>query len=207
VLVCVLTFRCLWPALFLGRCNCAPDFRLCCHDTRSLPRMTDFSPAQKQHILSQYQAGVRGAGLGALARRYAVAGGKRTVQRWLSRWDGTPGSLVPRKSPGRPRLLSRAQVARHILAPIRAKNREARAVHYTELLPTVQAATGVRLSLRSVQRYGQRDLRCRDRRTQKKTKTERKLQCTVENRTARNRRRGTDQSNPSICLCDLFSLS
>ena len=101
-----------------------------------------------------------------------MAGGKRTVQRWHERWDGSPASLEEQSRTGRPRVLSRAQVSRHVRAPILAANRAHRAIRYSELLPRVQAATGQQLSLRSLQRYGKQELGAKQKHTKKRTAAE-----------------------------------
>lgn len=89
-----------------------------CCTRRCLPpaSMSDSTPQQKHSILTHYRAHDRGAGFDALARRFAVAGGGRTIQRWHSRWDGTAASLQHASGAGRPRTLSSAQVTRHVKA-------------------------------------------------------------------------------------------
>jgi transposase len=134
--------------------------------------MSEFSPGLKHRILSQYQPHCRGAGFGALAARYGVAGGERTVRRWFAAWDGTPRSLQRKSGSGRPRALSGAQATRYIYKPIQRKNRAHRAVHYTQLLPTVRAGTGKAISLRTVQRYGKNLYSAKNKRTEKRTAQE-----------------------------------
>lgn len=119
--------------------------------------MQHLSAEAKHHILLEYAPSEATHTFAALAERHAIAGGKRTVQRWHQRWDGTPASLQRKPGTGRARALSAAQVRRHIAAPIRNSNRAARAVRYTKLLPQVQAATGAQLSLRTLQRYGKEE--------------------------------------------------
>jgi transposase len=104
--------------------------------------MRAFAPQHKHSILTHYRAGVRGAGFDALARRFAVAGGGSLIRAWHQRWDGTPASLQEQPRSGRPRILSTAEVSRHVRAPILAANRAHRAVHYTTLQPAVQAKAG-----------------------------------------------------------------
>lgn len=116
--------------------------------------MKKFSADWKQHILEQYQPRSHDNSFEALARRFAVKGGKQTVQKWHQQWNGSAASLERKEGSGRPRKLSQAQVNRHIKSRIVAANRRAEAVHYPSILPSVQAATGTNLSLRSLQRYG-----------------------------------------------------
>ena len=134
--------------------------------------MSAYTPQQKHKILTHYHAGERGAGFDALARRFAVEGGGRTIQRWHSRWDGTPVSLQHQSGAGRPRLLNRAQVTRHVKPRILAANRRNEAVHYPDILPAVQAATGTDVSLRTLRRYGKEELGAKQRRGKKRTADE-----------------------------------
>jgi transposase len=132
-----------------------------------------FTQQLKHHILQQYQSRVRGHGFGALAQQYGVRGGKEVVREWYRRWDGTPLSLEEKARSGRPRILSSAQVKRHVAAAIRNRNRSARPVRYTELLPQVQAATDREMSLRTLQRYGHDEAGGRKTRGKKRTAEER----------------------------------
>lgn len=126
----------------------------------------------KHHILLEYSADDHTRSFAALARRHAIKGGASVVKRWHDRWDGSPHSLEEKARPGRPRLLSRAQVTRHIAAPIRNRNRSGVRARYTELLPQVQAATGRQISLRTLQQYGHDDLEVRKTRGKKRTTEE-----------------------------------
>lgn len=134
--------------------------------------MPHLSADAKHHILLEYAPRDNHRSFAALAARHAVPGGKQTVQRWHASWDGTPRSLERKQGTGRARVLSRAQVSRHVRAPILAANRAHRAIHYTDLLPRVRAATGSQLSLRSLQRYGKEELGARDKHSKKKTAAE-----------------------------------
>lgn len=127
----------------------------------------------KHHILLEYSPHGRDRSFAALALRHQIAGGARTVQRWHSRWDGTPQSLEEGERSGRPRVLSKREVTRHVTAPIRNSNRAARPVRYPKLLPQVQAATGKELSLRTLQRYGHEEAGGRQTRGKKRTAQER----------------------------------
>lgn len=117
--------------------------------------MTQFTPELKHHILQQYRPYTRDSSFEALARRYAVKGGRSTIRKWHSKWNGTAASLKHKQGAGRPRKLSAAQVNRHLKTRIVAANRRSQAVHYPSLLPAVKAATRSDFSLRTLQRYGQ----------------------------------------------------
>ena len=111
-----------------------------------LSSMPHLSAEAKHPILLEYTPRSPTHSLAALARRHAIQGGDRALRNWLHRWDGTAASLAEGKSSGRPRVLSRAQVSRHVRAPILAANRAHRAISYTDLLPEVQRKTGKQLS-------------------------------------------------------------
>ena len=134
--------------------------------------MPHLSAEAKHHILLEYAPHDTTRSLAALAARHAVRGGADVVRRWLRRWDGTPASLQEQRRSGRPRVLSSAQVSQHVRAPILAANRAHRAIHYTDLLPSVRQKTGKELSLRSLQRYGKEELGAKQRRGKKRTSEE-----------------------------------
>jgi transposase len=131
--------------------------------------MLDFSPKLKQHILTLYTPHSRERSFAALARQYGVAGGESTVRRWHRQWDGTERSLQPKPKPGRPRLLSKRQLARHVQLPIKNKNRAHAAVHYPDLLQPVREKTGAQISLRTLQRYGKERLHAKSKHATKRT--------------------------------------
>jgi len=134
--------------------------------------MSHLTPNFKHDILKQYLPHSRDNSFATLARRYNIKGGKGTIQRWYARWNGSPGSLEQRAGAGRPRLLSAAQIRDTIALPIRNRNRAHRAIHYTELLPTVRERTGTTVSLPTIQRYGKEIVRARDRSTRSRTAAE-----------------------------------
>jgi hypothetical protein len=55
---------------------------------------------------------------------------------------------------------------------VRAANRQHSAIHYTTLLPLVEAATGVNLSVETLRRYGREEAGLKDKRTKKRTAAE-----------------------------------
>lgn len=135
--------------------------------------MVRFTPDLKHHILTQYTPNTRGHGFLALAGRFGVRGGAKTIQYWYRRWDGTPGSLQRKPGSGRPRVLTRSQVRQYIGTPIRRSNRAHRPVHYNQLQASVQSAAAKPVSLRTIRRYGQQELRAIVKRTKKTTTLER----------------------------------
>lgn len=136
--------------------------------------MPTHSPDFKHFILSQYQPNSRSHGFNALSRFPGVGVSATTIENWYSSWDGTPQSLERKAGSGRPRVLTRAETAHQILSRVRAANRRHEAVHYTSIKPSIEAATGKSISLRTIQRYGREDAGIRDHRTKKRTVAERK---------------------------------
>jgi transposase len=119
--------------------------------------MKQFTPEQKHEILLEYSPRTPTHNFAALAHRHAVAGGGRTIQNWFARWNRTPASLQHAKGAGRPRSLTAEEVQRHIITPIRRKNREHQPVHYSELQPAVEQRTGKKVASRTIRRYGKEE--------------------------------------------------
>ena len=134
--------------------------------------MSGLTSAVKHHILTQYLPHSHENSFSALAARYNVKGGRRTVLRWYIQWDGTPRSLEHKRGAGRHRLLSAAEVNENIRVPILERNRSHHAVHYTDLVDPTRERTGKNVSLRTIQRYGEKILRARDKTTRTRTEDE-----------------------------------
>jgi hypothetical protein len=142
--------------------------------------MSQFTAHEKHIILSEYRPRSPTHSFAALAARHGIVGGKRTVQRWHQRWKKNPVSLEHRKGAGRPRVLSKLQVTRHVVPPIRNANRAARAIRYPQLLPRVQAATGTDVSLSTLKRYAKEEKGAKMTRGKKRTADECKYAYTCE---------------------------
>jgi transposase len=138
--------------------------------------MSHLSPDVKHHILLEYSPCSPSHSFAALAARHGVSGGARTVQRWHARWKHTPQSLERKQGSGKTRMLSAAQLSRHVRAPLLAANRAHRAVHYTDLLTKARQKTGTDVSLRTLRRYGKKELGAKQKHTHKRTADE--SQCT-----------------------------
>jgi len=136
--------------------------------------MSHLSPDAKHHILLEYSPHDRTRGFTAIAHRHEIKGGRQTLHNWYQRWDGTAASLLEEKKTGRPRILSRAEVSRHIRAPILAANRSHHAIHYTDILPSLQAKTHTDVSIQTIRRYGKEELGVKQRHTRKRTADESK---------------------------------
>lgn len=90
----------------------------------------------------------------------------------MEQWNGTITSLQHKKGAGRPRLLSSTQVNNYIRMPIKNKGRVHLDLHYTQLLPVVRQKSGTQVSLRTLQYYGQRDVKGKEKHTIKRTSIE-----------------------------------
>jgi hypothetical protein len=134
--------------------------------------MKQLTAQQKHSILTHIQARREGERPEDIAALHGVSVGRSTLYTWQQHWDGTPQSLEHKAGAGRPRVLSTAQVTRHVRPRVLAANRRGEAVHYSSLLPTVQRVTGTELSLRSLRRYGKEDLHGRQKRGKKRTANE-----------------------------------
>ena len=133
-------------------------------------------PASYRHkILQHYRASEYGSGFDALAERFAIDGGGSVIRDWYLQWDGTKESLERRAGSGRARLLSPRKAKRSILGVIQKQRRKHKAVLYTDVYTEVVKRSGVKLSLRSVQRYGRRDFKIRCRKSVKRSPQERKF--------------------------------
>jgi hypothetical protein len=134
--------------------------------------MPHLSADAKHAILFEYSPRSPTHSFSALARRHSIPGGADVIRHWHDRWDGSAASLKRNAGTGKERALSSRQVEQHVRKPILAANRKHRPISYTQLLPSVQAATGSQLSLRTLQRYGKEELRIKNKATKKRTAVE-----------------------------------
>jgi hypothetical protein len=140
--------------------------------------MKQFTPEQKHEILLEYRRYSRTHSFAALADHHGVQGGRRTIENWFSRWNGTPASLHHKPVAGRPRILTAEEVEQHITAPIRELNRSAHKAKYTKIADGVRASTGKKVSDRTIKRIGKDELHARRTRGRKRTAEECKLTIT-----------------------------
>lgn len=135
---------------------------------------------QKHCILTHCAARRAGETLQQILALHDIAASRQAVSKWRQHWDGTLASLQRKQGSGRHRVLSKAQVTRHVVSPIRNANRAARPVRYTKLLAQVQAATHSQVSLRTLQRYGHDEAGGRKTRGKKRTAAECKCKDAAE---------------------------
>jgi hypothetical protein len=136
--------------------------------------MKQLTPEVKHSILTHYTSPLNRDALPTILSLHDVSATRQSVEYWRKQWNGTIDSLRHKEGAGRPRVLSEAQVRRHIAAPIRNSNRTGRPIHYTQLLPSVQAATHTNVSLQTIQRYGKQDCNAKNIRGRKRTVDESK---------------------------------
>ena len=134
--------------------------------------MKQLTAEQKHSILTHLQSCCEGVTAEAIAAAHGVKGGSSTLRKWVKKWDGTVQSLQRKEVAGRPRALSRAEISRHIRAPILAANRSNRAIHYPSIHQAVQRKTGKRVSIQTVRRYGKQEAGVKQKRTRKRTASE-----------------------------------
>lgn len=127
---------------------------------------------QKHNILQSYTTSTHKNTFESLAQQHNIKGGARVIQRWYSKWNGTPESLQRQEGSGRPAILSTQEVNNYIRTPIRNKNRSFTPIHYPELKATIVEKTEKSISLRTVQRIGKTQLGVKQKRTKKRTREE-----------------------------------
>jgi transposase len=138
--------------------------------------MKQFTPEQKHSILLEYVPLSATHSFAALAARHGVASGRKTVEKWHRRWNGSASSLQHKAVSGRPRALSKREVQQHVRMPILRANRAHKAVHYPAVAALVRQKTGKEVSLPTLRRYGKEELGARQRKGKKRTAQER--ECT-----------------------------
>lgn len=129
---------------------------------------------QKHDILIHCESRLPNLSEVEVARLHGVIVNRATIWNWKQKWNRTPQSLEHKKGAGRPHILTPAEISRHIRAPILAANRAHRAIHYSDLLASVQSKTRKKITLRTIQRTGQKELGIRERITRKRTSQESK---------------------------------
>lgn len=142
--------------------------------------MKHITAQQKHDILVHIRDRRGGEQPEEIAARHGVAAGRSTVYSWLQQWDGTPRSLERKAGSGKPRILSAAEVYRHVRAPLLAANRTARPVHYSTLLSSVCQKTGKQVSIQTLRRYGEQELGAKHKRGKKRTAGEREYIHTLQ---------------------------
>jgi hypothetical protein len=159
--------------------NClarSSHIRLTAAPPRTMPQLT----AQRKHdILIHCQSRHAGESEVNIAATHGALVSARTIYNWRRRWNGTPQSLEHKPVSGRPRVLTPAEVSRHVRAPILAANRAHTAVSYTKILPTVRCKTRKQLSLRTLQRTGKEQLNIRSKAAVRRTHDEGQCSTTV----------------------------
>lgn len=124
-----------------------------------------YSPEYKHRVLQHYKEKTRGSGFLALAKRFAIKGGKREVRRWFARWNGRVESLGRRTGSGRPQILTQKEKKTHILKFVEKMNKKGEAVDYPAVLENVREKTNKGISLRQLRDIGRREFNLRWKKT------------------------------------------
>ena len=136
----------------------------------------EYSAGTKQHILQQYKRGVRGCGFQALAKKYGIAGGKRSLQYWYSIWDGSVASLQKNTTSHKRRRLEPGQVQQHIRQYVIDMNEQGDHVNYSDDKEHVERETGSPIAWSTLKRYGYNEARVSCKRTTRVLTTDGTLQ-------------------------------
>ena len=112
-----------------------------------------YPPHLIQTILQQYDPGVRGHGFLALAKKYNIKGGPKSISDWYSKWDGSESSLKKRSGGDRRSILTQKEKKKHV-ADFIEKSSKKEAVIYSEVKKNVEKKTKKSPALRTVQDYG-----------------------------------------------------
>jgi transposase len=123
------------------------------------------SAAAKHLILTAHSTRQPTPSFRSLAYEFSIAGGHQTIANWYNQWNGTIESLKEGKKSGRPRILSKSEVTRHIQQPVKRKNHAHQPIHYTELLPRIIANSGKKPSIQTIRRYGRQEAGIKQKRT------------------------------------------
>ena len=112
-----------------------------------------YSPQEIQTILEEYEPGVRGKGIRALAKHHNIKGGHMLLNYWMSKWDGTLKSLEKMSGGDRRSILTNQEKKKHVDQYI-TKCSKKNAVQYPEVKEHIEEETGKSISLPTVQRIG-----------------------------------------------------
>ena len=134
--------------------------------------MSQLTARQKHDILVHCASRHDGESEVEIARLHGASVTRQTIYNWRCHWNGTPESLEHAQVTGRPRILTPAEISRHIHAPILAANRAHRSISYPQLRDRVEEKTSKSISLRTVQQIGKEQLGARYQHTVKRTEEE-----------------------------------
>lgn len=140
--------------------------------------MKQLTPELKHSILTHYTSPDNHHTLEQILALHSVSVSRRTIELWQLKWDGSIESLQHQSGAGRPRVLSRAEVIRHVAIPIRNANRAGRTINYSTLSQQVTDSTRKKISIRTLRRYGKEECKARSTRGQKRTVDESKYKHT-----------------------------
>ena len=105
----------------------------------------EYSPHFIHNVLLQYRKGVRVCGLGALAKKFNIKGGKNLISYWLKKWDTTESSLVKQSGGDTRSILTNKEKKVHVYDFV-DKKRQVEAATYEEVKRNVEKKTRKTLS-------------------------------------------------------------
>jgi transposase len=117
------------------------------------PIYTQYTPHFIHNVLLQYKKGARGHGFEALANKFNILGGKKLVEYWYKKWDGTLSSLEKHSGGDRRSILTQREEKLFIHDFIE-KRSKSEAVNYPEVKVNVEKKTGKQMALRTVRTHG-----------------------------------------------------
>ena len=121
---------------------------------------TQYTAAFKHKVLSEYQPNkpnTYGQGFHALATRYAIPDGAKTIHQWYAQWDGTQASLEHKPIRGRKRSLTEAESTTLILKPVQKAVEKKQKISYKDIHKTAIAKPQYsHISLRTIQQLGKK---------------------------------------------------
>ncbi|CAF4340181.1 unnamed protein product [Rotaria sp. Silwood2] len=98
----------------------------------------------------------------SVANHFRIPGDHATVKRWYDRYNGNLSSLQHHHRSERAPILNKKQINKFITMVIRSHNRLSSSINYTKLVKSVREKTNTNLSLRTIQRYGNKNgIKCK----------------------------------------------
>ena len=114
-----------------------------------------FTSVFKHNVLQEYRQGIYG--FRSLAKRFKIKDGHKLKMSWYARWNGTVESLEPKWAGGRPRTMTKDQVADYILNFVDEMNMLYKPVNYKMIKERIESSLNRQFPLKTIQRYGRQD--------------------------------------------------
>jgi hypothetical protein len=131
-----------------------------------------YPPEYKHSVLLFYKSQNKPRSFRSVAKHFGIKGGHQLISQWYTQWNGTPASLEPKSKSGRPPVLSKLEVRDYIGNKITNANRKPEPINYSQIIPSITRELGKKISLRTVQRYGQKIAKAKSKTSIKRTPRE-----------------------------------